>query len=320
MRVRWVACALLLLLVGCGGSQPAGGGRTARLFLNWFPEHEHGGYFAALVGGLYRDAGLDVQILPGGPQAPVAARVASGDVEFGILNADDVLLARAAGAPLVALLAPLQTSPACVMVHRASGIERLAELRDVTLAMQVAAAHFQYLQRHVPLTGVTVVPYSGSIAEFLANPRWAQQAYAISEPILAAAKGSDPRCLLVADIGFNPYTSVLVTGEALIRTAPDVVRGMVAASAKGWKRYLEDPAPVHARILELNPEIGRTTLDRGVQELAPFVLTEDALAGGIGTMSAERWRTLAEQMLDARSLTQPVDPATAFDASFLPRP
>jgi NitT/TauT family transport system substrate-binding protein len=206
------------------------------------------------------------------------------------------------------------------MVHRSSGIERLADLRDVTLAMQVAAAHFQYLQRRVPLTGVTVVPYSGSIAEFLANPRWAQQAYAISEPILAAAKGSDPRCLLIADIGFNPYTSVLVTREALIRTAPDVVRAMVVASAKGWKRYLEDPAPVHAHILEVNPEIGRTTLERGVQELAPFVLTEDALGAGIGTMSAERWRTLAAQMLDARSLTQPVDAASAFDAGFLPRP
>jgi NitT/TauT family transport system substrate-binding protein len=321
MTARRAACALVLAaLAGCGGGQTAGGGRTARLFLNWFPEHEHGGYFAALVGGLYRDAGLDVQILPGGPQAPVAARVASGDVEFGILNADDVLLARAAGVPLVALFAPLQTSPACVMVHRSAGIERLADLRDLTLAMQVAAAHFQYLQRHVPLTGVTIVPYSGSIAEFLANPRWAQQAYAISEPILAAAKGSDPRCLLIADIGFNPYTSVLVTREALIRTAPDVVRGMVAASAKGWKRYLEDPAPAHARILELNPEVGRPTLDRGVQALAPFVLTEDALGRGIGTMSADRWQALAAQMLDARSLAQPVDPTAAFDAGFLPRP
>jgi len=306
---------VLIVLVGCGGDRPpAAGPRVVQLFLNWFPEHEHGGYFAALVGGDYRDAGLDVRILPGGPQAPVAARVAKGEVEFGILNADDVLVARAAGAPIVALAAPIQTSPVCVMVHRASGIEKLADLRDVTLAISVAGAHYQYLQRHVPLTGVTIVPYGGSIAEFLTNPRYAQQAYAISEPILAAAQGSDPDCLLIADIGFNPYTSLLVTSETLLRAEPDLVRRMTAASVAGWRRYAEDGAPAHARILESNPEIGRRTLDRGREALLPLVLTDESRAHGIGTMSKERWEALQKQLLEAGSLSAPIDVTSAFVA------
>ncbi len=306
---------VLVVLAGCGGAAPpAAGGRRAQLFLNWFPEHEHGGYFAALAGDLYAGAGLDVLILPGGPNAPVAARVASGEVEFGVLNADDVLLARAAGVPITALLAPIQTSPVCIMVHRASGIEELQDLRDVTLAMQVAAAYAQYLQRHVPLTGVTIVPYGGSIAEFLTNPRYAQQAYIISEPILAAAKGGDPRCLLVADIGFNPYTSLLVTSEKLLHDQPDLVRRMTQASAAGWQRYVDDGGPANARILAVNPEIGRTTLDRGREALVPLVVTDEARAHGIGTMSKARWETLEQQLLEAGSLSAPIDVTGAFVA------
>ena len=303
---------ILLVLAGCGGSAPPPGRRGVQLFLNWFPEHEHGGYFAALAGHDYRDAGLDVHILPGGPQAPVAARVAKGEVEFGILNADDVLVARAAGVPIVALLAPIQTSPVCIMVHRSSGIEKLADLRDLTLAISVAGAHYQYLQRHVPLTGVTIVPYGGSIAEFLTNKRYAQQAYVISEPILATAQGADPNCLLIADIGFNPYTSMLVTSESLLRTQPDLVRRMTLASAAGWRRYTEDGGPAHARIIEVNPEIGMRTLDRGREALLPLVLTDDARTKGVGTMSKDRWDTLQKQLVEAGSLSTPIDVSAAF--------
>ena len=62
-----------------------------RLALNWFPEAEHGGFYAALVHGYYQKQGLQVEILGGGPDAPVIQRVATGAVEFGVTNADDVL-------------------------------------------------------------------------------------------------------------------------------------------------------------------------------------------------------------------------------------
>ncbi len=64
------------------------------LALNWFPEAEHGGYFAALVKGYYRDAGLDVKILPGAASSAVLQRVARNQVAFGVENADRILLGR----------------------------------------------------------------------------------------------------------------------------------------------------------------------------------------------------------------------------------
>ncbi len=117
------------------------------LALNWFPEAEHGGYVAALVHGYYREAGLEVRILPGGPSAAVLQRVAARRVEFGIENADRVLLGREQEADCVALLAPLQKSPRAIMVHAASKFHRIEDLADVTLAVNSGSTWVQYLKK-----------------------------------------------------------------------------------------------------------------------------------------------------------------------------
>ena len=308
-----LAALLVLGLAACGGGPaPAHGVRIA---LNWFPESEHGGYFAALVEGDFAARGLAVEILPGGPGVPVAPRVATGEVDFGVVNADDVVAARAAGLPVVALLAPIHRSPWCVMVHAGSGITRLDQLRDVTLAMQAGTPYLAWLERHLPLEGVRVVPYTGSVAAFLASERWAQQAYAFSEPVVARAKGADVRCLAIADTGFDPYASVLIARDALVRDRPDLVRAVAGGAARGWERYVEDPAPAHAEILRRNPEIGREVLGRGAEALRPLVRDEDAARDGIGSMRADRWSTLVDQMRALGQIDAPLDATTLFVAA-----
>jgi NitT/TauT family transport system substrate-binding protein len=312
-----VLALVVAAVVGCGGA-PAPD--TIRIALNWFPETEHGGYFAAVAHGLFAERGRTVELVAGGPGVPVIPRVASGEVAFGVVNADDVVAARAAGVPVVALLAPIHRSPWCVMVHARSGIARLADLHDLTLAMQAGTPYLAWLERRVGLERVQVVPYGGSIAAFLASERYAQQAYVFSEPIVARAAGADVRCLAIADAGFDPYASVLVTSEALLRERPEVARDVAAASARGWERYVADPGPAHDLILTRNPEIGRDALDRGADALRPLVLDDAARADGIGSMRPERWATLVRQMREIDAIEATVD-ATAFaDPRFVPAP
>ena len=194
---------------------------SIQLLLNWFPEMEHGGFYAAQAAGLYRAAGLEVDIQPGGPNAPVLPRVAAQQVTFGVVNADELLLGLAQGVPVVAVMASMQSSPRCIMVHEKSGISRLEDLKDLTLAADISLPWFQYLSKRVPLTGVTTVPYSGSIAGFLVNDRYAQQAYVISEPFVARQKGGDPKCLMTSALGFDPYATVLVTHRDVVAKRPE---------------------------------------------------------------------------------------------------
>lgn len=317
-----VVAVLALCVGGCDRkSEPdqSSAARKVRLQLNWFPEAEHGGYYAAEVEGYYEKAGLDVEILPGGPEAPVLPRVAGGQVAFGVSNADEVLMARAAGADVVALMAPLQESPRCILVHEDSGIEKLEDLKNLTLAMSVRNAFGHYLQKKLPLEGVEIVPYAGNVAKFLTDKDYAQQAYNISEPFVVKQKDGKARCLMVSQLGFNPYTSVLVTSGKFLKANEDVVARMVRESVRGWMYYIVRSASANIRIMELNPEMGQEILRFGADRLKPMVLDQVSKEAGVGAMSMERWQTLHDQLVELEMIeTGKLDPADAFTTKFLP--
>lgn len=299
----------LAVVAGCGrNTQPAGDQPSdesklihVRLLLNWYPEAEHGGYYAALEQGYYREAGLDVEIVPGGPQAPVIPQVDQLQMEFGIANADGLLLARAEEATVVALMAPLQTSPRAIMVHTASGINDFADLKNLTIAMN-PQPFATFLQRHVSLEGVTIVPYQGTVAAFLSTPDFAQQAYVFSEPFVAEQQGGDPKSLLVAELGFNPYTSVLFTSESYLQQHEELVGKMVAASVRGWRHYIDHPEPTNEYLHKVNPEMSTAALAYGLEALKPLVRSTSSEA--IGEMTLDRWQTLVKQ-LEEMELVKP---------------
>jgi NitT/TauT family transport system substrate-binding protein len=306
---------LLILLgtgqLGCNRSPVTGDGmgegerdkQRVTLELNWFPEAEHGGYYAALVHGYYADEGLEVTIVPGGPNVPVMQNVARGKSDFGINNADQLLFARDAGADLVALLAPLQDSPRCIMVHADSGIRHFEDLHNMILSVGSSSAFFRFVAQQVPLEGVEIVAYSGSIAPFLTQPRYAQQAYVFSEPFLARQAGVAVHCLMVSELGYNPYTSLLLTSRKYLERQPDRVARMVRATRQGWQKYLEAPAETNAYIAQVNPEMSLEALAFGAEEIAKLCLPGDLSSADLGTMSPERWETMWKQMVDADLLT-----------------
>lgn len=309
------------LLAACSPreEEPAAGALPrVQLALNWFPEAEHGGFYAAQVHGLYEARGVDVDILGGGPDAPVIQRVATGEVAFGVTNADDVLYARARQAPVVALMASYQVNPRCIMVHRASGIEEIGQIEGITLAMSQRPAYSHYLRWKYPFKDVRIVPYPGNVTRFLMDEDFAQQGYVTSEPFVARARGADPRALLVADIGFNPYATVLVASEERIAEDPEIVAAVVGGSVEGWEWYLEDPGPTNRRIHALNPEMSLEVLAYGAEASTPLVLDAVAREKGIGVMTLERWRELCSQMSDAGLIeAEEVAVEAAFTLRFL---
>jgi len=309
MLRRRTVLALPLLAACPGGQVPSG---AVQLALDWFPEAEHGGFFAAI--GELRP-GLRLELLPGRPDAPVIPQVAAGRCDFGIADAATILAARAQQVPIVAIFAALQTNPRCILVH-ADGPQHLADLHGQTLAMNIREPFSQFLQREVGLEGVAVVPYSGNIAPFLADPRAAQQAYVFSEPLVAAREGVATRCLMLAELGFNPYAGVVITHERTIAERPELVRDIVGALGRGWERYLQDPEPANGRIHAANPEMDRDTLSRSAAALAPLV----AVPGGRpGAMTLARWQTLHSQLVAlGLHAADALDPARAFTSEFLP--
>lgn len=324
----FVAVALFLLLVGCQSSESSSNGdleRSAKqaekldqvtLLLNWLPEAEHGGYYAALVHGIYEEFGLDVTIRPGGQTVMVAPELAIGRVEFGIGNADDVLISQNEGTAMVALMAPLQNGPRCIMVREDSGIESFEQLKNVTLQINAGRPYIPFLRSKGLLDeSVKIVPYNGTVAQLVAGPGFAQQAYSFSEPLLAEKEGVAVRTLMMSEIGYNPYACCLVAEANYIANHPDIVRRMVKASILGWEKYLEDPSETNVRILADN-KLGMTqvALEYGVEKLRPLCEPGEENCG----MSQQRWKELHSQLIDLEMIDgQNVDVNACFSLEFL---
>ena len=82
-----------------------------RILTNWFIQPDQAGYWQAAQDNLGKEGGIKITVLQGGPKIQTIPQVASGQAEFGIGNADDVLLARLRGAPVRAVFAPLDYVP-----------------------------------------------------------------------------------------------------------------------------------------------------------------------------------------------------------------
>lgn len=312
-----VATLLFFAIGGCGGTGSNSESTKIRIQLNWFPDAQHGGFYAALLNGHYEKAGLDVEIVPGGPGANVEAKVDLGRVEFGVANAHRILLKRNDGAKITALFAAFQNSPRCIMVHEESGITDFEGLEGVKLAVGSDAAFYKFMQQKAKLKDVDLVTYSGSNAKFLIDKSYAQQAYSISEPILVKRKGAKPVTLMLSDLGFNPYTSCLFTSEKIANKNSEMVKKFVAATQQGWIDYLDDPEKANKEMEKLNKEHDLQALNDGATAAKP--LCQPNAATQVGIMTRERWDELVKQLQSIKMLKPDFEIGAAYSLDFLPK-
>jgi len=291
------------------------------LLLNWYPEAEHGGFYAANVHGIYKEFNLDVEIRPGGKTTVVPQELTLERIEFGVANADDVVLAREQSAPLVALMAPLQNGPRCIMVREDSGISSFEQLENITLQIDPSRPYVPFMQSKGLLgKNVKTVPYFGSVAQLIADPRTAQQAYSFSEPLMAEQAGVKVKTLMMSEIGYNPYASLLIASEKYIAKNEDVVRRMVSASIQGWRKYLDSPEQTNDYILSQNQQ-GMTAeaLAYSVLNLKPLCIPDGFPESSVGTMDGVRWSTLVEQLTSIKLIEGKTKPEECFTLKFLPK-
>ncbi|HEY3668415.1 MAG TPA: ABC transporter substrate-binding protein [Polyangiaceae bacterium] len=313
----------LCLAAGCGKKPDSNAGagaaaakqvRPVKLALDWVPEPEFGGFYAGREDGAYARHDLKIEIQGGGAGVPVLQMVATGRADFGTVGSDELITARARGADVVALFAVFQTSPQGIMVHAS---RKLAKLEDAfhsgTLGLETGKAYSGYLKKKFSWDGVKIVPYDGGVAHFLADPSFGQQCYVTSEPIAARQKGGDPQVFLIAEAGFNPYATVLITRRELLQKSPELVKAFVLATREGWRDYLDHPQATNALLGKLNSALDAATLSAASDAQKPLIETDETRRDGLGVMQRARWQTLAEQLLDLKI----IDKAPVVDDLFL---
>lgn len=283
------------------------------LALNWKPEPQFGGFYAAQFQGYYGDNNLDVDIIEGGSGTPTIQMLLAGRVDYAIVSADEVVIAHARGAGnIVALFATYQINPQGIMTHAERGFKSIDEVvqGDGVLLWQSGLPYAQFFRKkYSPLT-VTTAPYLGGIGNFQNDPNLSQQCFITSEPLTAAAAGLKVKTFLVADSGYNPYTAVLVARRDRLQQSSAEVKGMVAAVRSGWNSYLDDPTSTNEAMQALNRAMSAQTFRESAQ--AQYGLIKTDTTRRVGEMTLERWQTLADQLLEIKVIQKPVPARELF--------
>lgn len=288
----------IALLADCGKSPG-----KIRLALNWKPDPQFGGFYAAP----YRAHGLEVEILPGGAGTPTIQMVGAGSAEFGVVSADELVVARSQGNDVVALFAVFQNNPQGIMVHASRKLASLADLFKVpgTVALQRGLPYARLLEKKYGFAKVKIVPSpGGDISAFLADKNFAQQCFIMSEPLTARHQGADVQVFPVSDAGYNPYTTVLTASGDFLRKDPDRVKATVAAVREGWRSYLDDPKPTDRKMNQLNPSMAPEVFAEVAEAQKPFIETDETRRNGLGSMTKQRWETLIAQLKELGDIQQ----------------
>jgi NitT/TauT family transport system substrate-binding protein len=291
---------------------------------NWVAEAEHGGFYQAVADGTYRKYGLDVTIVQGGPQVNNRLLLIAGKIDFFMsANSLQSFDAVAQNIPTVAVAAVFQKDPQVLLAHPDQGIEKLEDLKGLTLfiGQEGMATYFQWLKADYGFTDEKVKPYTFNPQPFLADKRSAMQGYVTSEPYAVETEGHiKPKVFLLADHGFNSYSTLIETRRELVEKKPDLVRRFVEASIVGWYNYVYgDNKPANALIKQQNPEMTDALLAFSVAQMKTYGIVDsgDSLALGIGAMTDARMMSFFDKMVRAGVVKGGVDFRKAYTLQFV---
>ncbi len=289
--------------------------KPVRLLMNWFAQPDQSGFWQAQLDDAGKDKGLKISTTQGGPKIQTIPQVAAGQAEFGVSNADDLLLARLRGAPVRAVLASMDYVPYTLVYHPSPDIKSITDLKPKTFAVSLGFAYWEWLKKQYGLQGAKEIPVSGDLGLFRNDPNMVQQGYSLYLPARMSAAGIANAQFKVAELGYRPY-AVLFTTDDLIAKNPGLVRETVAAVKASWANFMRDPTRALAAEQALNNQIAAEIAALAAKDLIAELLPHDPAK--IGCMTDARWDEIGRQLQDVKFLPAEFDVKKAYDKSWVP--
>ena len=303
-----LAAVPALAAVGCGGGAlPAsGGGRTpVRFAMDWTPNTNHTGLYAAQQQGWFTDAGLDVQILPYNSTSPDTL-VSSGAAEVGISFQDSFTVSKAAGADIVSVFAVLQHWGTAIGVRAdRADLRSPRDLDGKTYGGFGAAYEVPKMQAIIRAAGgkgdfKTVVLGTSAYEALYAGQVDFTEPFLAWEGIEAELRKEPFKTFAYADYGFPDAYSVIVIGNpGWMKANPDASAAFVGALQRGYQLGADDPALGAKLLTDANPGVFTEPelVSRSQEMLAQRYLKDPS--GKVGTQNAATWSGFSGFLYDA---------------------
>jgi len=321
-----LATTFALALMGAGIALTATAATAAekvRFGTNWKAEAEHGGFYQAVVDGTYKACGLDVTIVPGGPQVNNRILLPTGKIDF--LMGANLLEAFASSEQNIPtkIVSAVFQKDAQVLLSHPGVYAKFEDLKAATMFLSEGGfeSYYQWMITEFGFRPEQRRPYTFNPAPFIADVKSAQQAYITSEPYAVEKQGGfKPQIWVLGDLGFDTYATTIETTEDLIAKKPQVVQCFVDGSAKGWYTYLYgDNKAANEMIKKDNPEMDDDQIAFSIAQMKAYGIVDsgDALKTGIGTINPARMKSFFEKMVKAKVIKPDFDVASIYTTAFV---
>ena len=323
-RLLALGAALLtamLLLAACGGGEEKL--EKVILALDWFPNADHAGIYAAQAQGFFEDEGLEVELqVPGNPEDPPKF-VATGRADFAISYEPDIILAKAEGIPITAVAAIVPVPLNSIQTLKSSGITSPAQLEGKTIGYPGIPANRVYLD--TILRNVGVDPSSIVLVDvgFDLSPAMRGRqvdatigTYWNVEAVLADLENYPVNIMHLEDWGVPIYDElVFVVSEESVKERKDMIHRFLRAVARGHQYAVEHPDEATDAVFDANPEMRRDLIDQGVQLLVPLW----AGMQPFGQMDVEKWEAFVDFLYDNQLIANRPSLDTLLTNEFIPK-
>jgi ABC-type nitrate/sulfonate/bicarbonate transport system substrate-binding protein len=292
--------------------------RNVALQLSWLHSVQFGGSYIAKSKGYWSEAGLEVALNPGGPNAPVDPAVVTGQALIGISAADYASASVEQGAPFKIIGVAMQKNPFVIASLPDNPVNTPADLVGKKIGM--ALANTPVLQalctiNNIDINQIEIVPTQYDAAPLVAKQVDCLLCWETDLPVAMAIQGIESVTMLMADHGYAVHSQTYIaTEDSLANRRADLV-AMMRGEVRGWDDYKADPRAAAALTLEMYPDQG---LDLATQELqaerqVPLMFSDLTDANGFGWFTDETVAQNVETLaLLGRSVT-----ADLWDRSIL---
>lgn len=238
------------LAAGCSSSADDAGSEdeptAAAIQLGWLPNVENMATIVADQKGYFADNGIDIEVLPGGPDVTADAQVAGGNALMGVLSAEALANSAAAGSGLVAIAATYQTTSSAIVSLAESGIEDVSDLEGRKLGM--SQTDMVVYEPFFDLAGVDAdsieqVLVGSDPAALVSGEVDAITATLPNQPIVLQEQGYEVSSISLADYGYNRWSGLLVVRESSL-SDPDEraqIEAMLESIQEGLTDSVADP-------------------------------------------------------------------------------